>query len=350
MSLLLGNDVAETPSLTAFGEILRRLYSSARMVDLDELRQQAAHLLEKQLPFDGALLGAATQLDGYMQVHDETIYGLPADMARKVNLAGVHNIAGLRAIEQPGRAWRFKYKELQAYPRMEKLLSQVDMSQIIVIATVHPVSRLVNITSFARRENNPAFSLCDARWLELLAPHLETMFEMSRLGSINRRRLAIAEGSWLMAATDIKGVLHVVEPGFDQRLRLEWPDWHGPFLPSVLINALAQGKTGFKGTKINIGIEWLNKQAIVRIGLRSALDMLTEREKVVARQYAQGCSYKQVAQMLNMAPATVRHHLRSIYEKLEIHDKAQLVMRLGIESPSKKGEYESSIDSPIRRK
>lgn len=312
-------------------EMLRQLYLSARVANVDEFRQQAAQLLCEQLYFDGAILGAATQLDGYMQVHDATVYGLPADMAKKVNLAGIHNVAGLRAIEQAGRALSFGGDELQHYPGMKNLINQGGMSQVLIIATVHPVSRLVNFLSLARRNSDPAFSQQDAQWLELLAPHFETMLDMSRLGAVYRCRLAVAEGSWLIAAADVTGVLHVADQGFDQRLRSEWPNWNGPFLPPDLVRVLDQGDTKYKGQHINVEIEWLKKQAIVRIGLRSGIDILTERETAVARVYAQGSSYKQVAQTLGMAPATVRHHLRSIYEKLDIHDKAQLAVHLKIE-------------------
>lgn len=56
--------------------------------------------------------------------------------------------------------------------------------------------------------------------------------------------------------------------------------------------------------------------------------MLSQRELEVARHYAQGQSYKEIARELDVSPATIRNHIASIYQKLEINNKAQLVSYL----------------------
>jgi len=44
----------------------------------------------------------------------------------------------------------------------------------------------------------------------------------------------------------------------------------------------------------------------------------------VAQRFAEGYSHKEIAKLLNISPATVRHHLSEIYATLGVHDKAQL--------------------------
>lgn len=61
---------------------------------------------------------------------------------------------------------------------------------------------------------------------------------------------------------------------------------------------------------------------------RAQVDFLTKREKVVARKFSAGKSYKEVAEALGISPATVRHHLRAIYTKLDVQDKAALANKL----------------------
>jgi TolB-like protein/DNA-binding CsgD family transcriptional regulator len=58
--------------------------------------------------------------------------------------------------------------------------------------------------------------------------------------------------------------------------------------------------------------------------------LLSKREIDVAEHYASGQSHKEIARKLNVSPSTIRNHIASIYRKLEINNKAQLVHQLGI--------------------
>lgn len=57
------------------------------------------------------------------------------------------------------------------------------------------------------------------------------------------------------------------------------------------------------------------------------IESLTLREKDVLRQLVNGQSYKMVASDLNIAIDTVRSHIKSIYEKLEVNSKSQAVAK-----------------------
>ena len=58
------------------------------------------------------------------------------------------------------------------------------------------------------------------------------------------------------------------------------------------------------------------------------LDKLTERERDVALAVVQGTSNKQVARDLGITERTVKAHLTSIFRKLDITDRMQLMLRL----------------------
>jgi adenylate cyclase len=60
-------------------------------------------------------------------------------------------------------------------------------------------------------------------------------------------------------------------------------------------------------------------------GMREAL---SEREQEIAIAYAQGASYKEIARRLGIAPATVRAHLRTIYAKIGVSSKIELLRTL----------------------
>ncbi len=66
-------------------------------------------------------------------------------------------------------------------------------------------------------------------------------------------------------------------------------------------------------------------QPEARTGHTGAL--LTQREEEVLKHIADGKSTPEVAQALYISTKTVRHHLSSIYEKLDSRDRTQAVVR-----------------------
>lgn len=54
---------------------------------------------------------------------------------------------------------------------------------------------------------------------------------------------------------------------------------------------------------------------------------LSEREREILRQLAQGYRYKEIADALAISLDTVRTHLRRIYEKLHVHSRTEAVVK-----------------------
>jgi DNA-binding CsgD family transcriptional regulator len=57
-------------------------------------------------------------------------------------------------------------------------------------------------------------------------------------------------------------------------------------------------------------------------------DLLTHREREVARTLAAGKSHKEAARILGVAPATIRNQTQAVYAKLGIDNRASLVSLL----------------------
>lgn len=53
---------------------------------------------------------------------------------------------------------------------------------------------------------------------------------------------------------------------------------------------------------------------------------LTEREKEVLDQLCKGKSYKMIADSLQISIDTVRHHIKNIYKKLEVHSLSEAIL------------------------
>jgi len=87
--------------------------------------------------------------------------------------------------------------------------------------------------------------------------------------------------------------------------------------------------------KVHSGERWLEDPASTRCfdkkrnGMRSHSDAdefgLTSRERDVAALVSQGCTNRQVGKRLGITEVTVRHHLSSIFNKLRIANRFQLI-------------------------
>jgi DNA-binding NarL/FixJ family response regulator len=68
-------------------------------------------------------------------------------------------------------------------------------------------------------------------------------------------------------------------------------------------------------------------------------DILSERERAVLERFASGERYEDVARALDVSVNTVRSHVRSIYDKLDVCSKTEAVVvatRLGLLAPPRR--------------
>ena len=59
----------------------------------------------------------------------------------------------------------------------------------------------------------------------------------------------------------------------------------------------------------------------------SPQDKLTAREEEILDHLAKGFVTKEIADKLAISPATVRFHLRHIYDKLHVHSRVEAVIK-----------------------
>lgn len=67
---------------------------------------------------------------------------------------------------------------------------------------------------------------------------------------------------------------------------------------------------------------------------------LSARELQIAQSYAAGATYQNISDELGIAPSTVRTHLATIYRKLEVSSKLELLMRLKGDIPQPRSQTE----------
>jgi DNA-binding NarL/FixJ family response regulator len=69
------------------------------------------------------------------------------------------------------------------------------------------------------------------------------------------------------------------------------------------------------------------KKVIAYFRPQRADSALTDKELMVVQLLTDGLSYKMVADRMQITMNTVRTHIRNIYEKLQVHSKAEVISR-----------------------
>jgi|GEM_PF-2508784 len=109
-----------------------------------------------------------------------------------------------------------------------------------------------------------------------------------------------------------------------------WPRWTGNRLPEALVPLIATpGTHALPDQNLAVQVEAAPRfqgMGLRRLTLRrlTPFDLLTTREREVARALAIGHSSKEVARNLGLAPATVRNQTQSIFQKLQVDNCAAL--------------------------
>jgi two-component system nitrate/nitrite response regulator NarL len=144
-------------------------------------------------------------------------------------------------------------------------------------------------------------------WLDAIGPLLAAggpqarVLVLTGLTDPDLHRQAIRHGA--------RGILDLVHPAETLFRAIEFVHsgdvWMERKLVAEIVTSVVSGSAGKAGARI---------------------DTLTRREREVVRLVSEGLKNKQIAERLSIADVTVRHHLTSIFAKLEVADRLSLVV------------------------
>lgn len=306
-------------------DALLRLYESAHHNPVEAFQGQAIALLGELLQFDSAWWARGSSDGEGHRVHCSYLHQLPDDVPEVLNFHDPNNLVASRVTQAPGRALWFGPQDWLQQTSTALLASHMGIEQAICIAYPSGIQGLVSFLSVARRSASPVFSAQDLQLLELLMPHLASALDVccvTQMGQLHKG------DEVRLITTDAEGWLYASESGAGELLCQEWPQWTLPKLPAPLVQAILRQQARFLGRKLRADIRWSGQHALVALRRLEPRDLLTAQECSVAEAFASGLSYKQVALRMNLAPPTVRHHLRSAYLKLNVSDKGALARRM----------------------
>ncbi len=300
-------------------------------------RAAALGLLESALPFDSAWWGIANPQAGQVSVMQGHLHRLPpAFIEDWWGIADVDSLAR-RCAEQPG-VTVLDDGGPTGTAEEDAFDARYDLACALSTLMPDESTGLYSFVSLFRGHRGAVFSEAERSLVELLMPHLVQAEQTHwRLG-LGRQ---FSQASEWQAQADEAGYLLQASPDFCQLLVREFPAWPGGPLPEPLRPLLVAGQGQWQGRQIEVGIDTLaaaeraSAAARCRVTLRQRIGHgLTRREESIARAYAAGDSYKEIARQLGLSPATVRGYLRECYLKLGVSNKAALggVFRRGTAS------------------
>ncbi len=304
--------------------MLLRLYAISLDRSAPDFLSSALGEFRRLLPFDSAWWGLFTACEGRFAIQASYVEGLPYEMDRLWLSIQEEDVIGHAVLAQPGRTLSFAPAMVERTPGSRWLARRTGFRHVLCTQMHNPITDQHAFLALSRHDD-ARFTPAERRFKEIFMQHLGASATINQATYLGHLRDGRDEPDRAAAVLDRAGNVHVQDARFARLVRQEWPNWRGPSVPEPLRRCLEGEKQVFQGERIGAAASSLGALVLVEVKPRSPLDDLTPRERAVAEAFAKGESYKEIARSLRMAPATVRHHLRSIYVKLNVSSKAQIV-------------------------
>jgi len=291
-----------------------------------KFKDMALTALKGLIPFDAALWISGRTQD--RTIHNFHLIGLPRGMMDSWERIKHQDRLFSEVVANPGVTidskdlyGRMGRQESEVYQRHSKVYG---IEAAICTGLPDPEVGLFEGISLYRRSADPGFLPRELLIKQSLFPLMSRVWHHNQIQQLRLSNQEQAMGA--AAICDSLGWLHHAEEGFVELLRAEFPDWRAPELPGPVQSWLNDpAESGYLGRDLEISRTQHDDLILLQARPRGALAALTQREQQVAELFAAGLTYKEIAGDLGLAASTVRRHLESIYDKLEIASKVELI-------------------------
>ncbi|NVK72958.1 helix-turn-helix transcriptional regulator [Marinomonas sp. CT5] len=311
--------ISEHTAIDAFSKTLLEIYRLAREEPLERFLETMLECIQSIIPFKSAWWGRGSEATYTPSaMHSCYFYNLPDNY-----FDAWHNMRffdnTLELIKKNStNAIRIDFQKDTISEQLMKLGREFHFNKIMCVQNDDTISGLGNHLSLYRDKSAPAFSTLELQLFQSLMPHLLVATSINHIRNCHELFGSPNGTEVVLATCDINGILRSCEPAFAELIQTEYPDWHGPQLP------FAPTKKCIHGQHLIIDVQTKEDVFLLLAHPISAIDQLSTREKEVAISFGQGLTYKEIAQEIGISPNTVRYYLRSVYTKLEVHNKADI--------------------------
>jgi DNA-binding CsgD family transcriptional regulator len=196
-----------------------------------------------------------------------------------------------------------------------------DLYHLLCISFALPESGLMFFVCLYRGEAERAFGDSEAR---LFASFCEHLLQLWRFQVQDLLQLGADDGASEFAVARADGRLLYIGARLCAAIAQEVPGWDGSVLPAAVIALLPQAPCVMRLGRSALTLNRSGEQLILSLTAQSRSSGLAPRERTVAMLFAAGHSYKEIAKLLLLSPATVRTYLRTCYLQLGVRSKVEL--------------------------
>lgn len=311
-----------TATLQAFSASLLRLSHVARVAQPHRLVHDALLALRPLVAFRSAWWGECSD-SAQDSPPRNWLHGrinLSATFAQEWNRLAASDAFARESMRQLGTVIRSSGHD-DPDPAVAAFSSRHALDHVMALTVELPGSGLMFFVALYRADEQGAFSTDEGSVLQEFFRHLLDHWQ-ARVQDILIG--ATAQPSDAFALADAHGELLYLGGRMGRLLHAAYPQWSGSMLPPELA-ALLKGAPG----TIALGQHHLTmtpcgELLALSLERKGKATGLPPRERSVAMLYAQGRSYKEIARLLELSPATVRTYLRNAYLHLGVRNKVEL--------------------------
>lgn len=325
-------------------EMLIALHHGANVVSPDKFREYALDLVQTLIPFDSAVWGKHSRNGSELVASEIYLHGQQAEMLR--SLEKIRQLATWLTAVQIAQPWitvNFNYAQppRELTTELRRHFDFFGLMHCLCTTGYDPLSQSPHHIILSRNDIDRPYSEEERLLKQFLMPHLEASCDQNYrlLPQIPTNIPLETERRQSNALTNQQGVLFANEPRFMNLLQSEFPDWHGPLLPEPLLKTfIEENNDRYVGSTITLTASRRSSMWLLWARPKQPIDDFSDRTMKLAAFFAEGHNHKEIGQMMNISPATVRNHISIIYKKLQVSNKSQLAQLLSrIRPPRMRG-------------
>ncbi|SEN51878.1 DNA-binding transcriptional regulator, CsgD family [Pseudomonas sp. ok272] len=202
-----------------------------------------------------------------------------------------------------------------------------DLYYLMCISFELPESGLYFYVCLYRGIEDVAFTEREA---ELFAAFCDHLLQLWRFQVQDMIRFDTDNGASDFAVARLDGSLLYIGATLCEAIQRELPLWGGSLLPQQIVDQLPKAPCVLRLGRCALTLSPNAEHIIVSLEAPSGGVALPPRERTAAMLFAAGHSYKEIAKILVLSPATVRTYLRNCYLQLGVKSKVELGSALRI--------------------
>ena len=318
--------------LDVFSSLVLQIYRASAEVPSEGFQDAALELIKPVLPFDTSMWGVATHRPGLgLDIHVIHLHNTPQAMITdyaplKHMDTCADAVAGQERVTMGFHsASRFAEPSARAY---RDYLRRYGHENLFISAQADPQTEAVQWVTLFRADPDQHCRPEELRLLAQLSPHLMQGLRHSLVHQLDRASFLPGDASLQAAIADRHGILHYATPGCADMLHAEFGAAGLGRLPAPLLAWIGVNPAPFVGQTCVVMHRVHKDLVYIRLRPLCRADGLAPRQREVARLMTQGLSHKQVAQQLQLSPATVRNHITEVYRRLEVQNVLELARAL----------------------